>query len=440
MSFPILGSPKPQFLDTSGDPYDAGTLSVLEPTDDTNKAYYPTADDADADTNSASGDLTLDSRGGPTNGLYGIDDQKYKLVLKDSDGTTIWTEDDIRLPTRLPTLYGKTAQTLTDAGAVTVTESTTFVVTTTASALTLVDGEENQHKFIVMSTDGGAATLTPSNLGNGTTIIFNNVGDSADLVFVNSAWHFMGGSATVTGYGPETAVTFTSTDATPDVNASTTFVTAGTTAITDFDLGVVGQTIKIIADSIIKITDGSPINLNGATDFNMIVGDTLTLHMFVDQVWQEVGRKKEAAYTKFKTADEAATNDDTLSDDTHLLNWNLAANTRYKLTGHLKVNPGTSSTPDIKLLFTTDNAFVESYMMVHNISDGAIVVGDSVVITAEITTAMIGNATHSITLAGHVLTHATSICNVDFQWAQGTSDAQPTTIENGSWISFDPLT
>ena len=89
------------------------------------------------------------------------------------------------------------AQDLTDAGAVDLTTLTTHVTTTTASALTLADGAEDQIKFIVMVADAGDATLTPSNLGNGTTITFYDVGDSAFLLFTNGAWHFMGGTATL---------------------------------------------------------------------------------------------------------------------------------------------------------------------------------------------------------------------------------------------------
>ena len=290
MSFPILGLPLPTFLDSSGNPLTSGTLSVLEPTDDTNKAYYPSADDADAGTNPASGDITLNARGEPGNALFGIDDQKYKLVLKDSIAATIWTVDDIRLPVRLPTLYGKTAQTLTDAGAVTLTESTTFIVTTGAAAITLADGVENQHKLIVMKTDAGVATLTPTNLSNGTTIVFDDVGDSADLWFVDGSWNFLGGSAFVTGYSADTAITFISTDATPTVAGGETFITAGTTAITDFDDGVVGQTIKILAASDLVITHGTPIQLRHNINFDINSGETLTLHMFNDQVWEEVAR------------------------------------------------------------------------------------------------------------------------------------------------------
>ena len=246
MSFPILGSPQPQFIDSSGSPYASGTLSVLEPTNDTNKTYYPTADDADAGTNGASGDITLDARGAPTTGIYGIDDQKYKLVLRDVNAATIWSEDDIRLPTRLPTLYGKTAQTLTDAGAVTLTESATFLVTTGAAAITLADGVENQEKFIVMITDGGEATLTPANFSNGTTVVFNDVGDSAHLVFINGAWNWLGGTATGSGLSvPDTAASATN----PSVMSSGTasFDMSSLTTIAANDL--VGADGTIINDA-----------------------------------------------------------------------------------------------------------------------------------------------------------------------------------------------
>ena len=97
MAFAILGTPKPQFFDSSGSPLAAGTLSILEPADDTNKTYYPTYDDAEAGTNGAATTLTLNSRGEPTNGLWGLDLEDYKVLLKDSAGATIWTVDDINM-------------------------------------------------------------------------------------------------------------------------------------------------------------------------------------------------------------------------------------------------------------------------------------------------------------------------------------------------------
>ena len=84
--------------------------------------------------------------------------------------------------------------------------------------------------------------------------------------------------------------TLTSGEATPTVANGRVFKTAGTTAITDFDDGIVGQTIQILATASITITDGSPIILNGSADYDMTDTDTLTLTMYNDQVWSEDAR------------------------------------------------------------------------------------------------------------------------------------------------------
>jgi hypothetical protein len=94
-------------------------------------------------------------------------------------------------------MFGGTPQVLTGAGAVDTTSAVTHIVTTAADALTLADGISGQIKWLVMITDGGDGTLTPTNLGNGTTITFDDVGDSALLLFTNDAWHFCGGTATL---------------------------------------------------------------------------------------------------------------------------------------------------------------------------------------------------------------------------------------------------
>jgi hypothetical protein len=114
MPFPILGTPKPAFFDSSGSPLVSGTLAILDPADDTNKASYPTYDDAVLLQNANSNPITLDSRGEPDGvELWGLDGQDYKLTLKDSAGATIWTADDIRLPI----VHGDSVQTLAEANA-----------------------------------------------------------------------------------------------------------------------------------------------------------------------------------------------------------------------------------------------------------------------------------------------------------------------------------
>jgi len=95
-----------------------------------------------------------------------------------------------------PTFHADMPQTLTGAGEVNITTSITHLVTTGADALTLPDGAEGQIKHIVMKTHGGDGTLTPAHYANGTTLTFDNVGDSVMLLFTNGAWHWMGGRAT----------------------------------------------------------------------------------------------------------------------------------------------------------------------------------------------------------------------------------------------------
>lgn len=86
-------------------------------------------------------------------------------------------------------------QSLSGAGAVDTTSLVTQVTTTAANALTLADGTQGQIKIITMITDGGDGTLTPTNRAGYATITFNDVGDTATLLFANGKW------AIVSNYG-----------------------------------------------------------------------------------------------------------------------------------------------------------------------------------------------------------------------------------------------
>jgi hypothetical protein len=74
-------------------------------------------------------------------------------------------------------------QALSGAGAVNLTTLITQVTTTSAQALTLANGTNGQIKIISMVADGGDGTLTPATFVNGTTITFNDVGDSVQLLY-----------------------------------------------------------------------------------------------------------------------------------------------------------------------------------------------------------------------------------------------------------------
>jgi len=140
LAYPILGTPSPAFFDSSGSPLASGTITTLDPADgSTVKASYPTADDADASTNGTSGDITLDASGRPTSTQYwGRDNEDYKVVIKDSSGSTILTMDDIRVPAHTR----RAAVTFPDSDATpTIAESSFFI---TADGTTITDLDDGQ--------------------------------------------------------------------------------------------------------------------------------------------------------------------------------------------------------------------------------------------------------------------------------------------------------
>ena len=198
MAYPILGTPIPQFTDSAGAPLASGTITTQDPDDDSVKASYPTAADADASTNGTSGDITLDSRGEPTSTQYwGKDGEDYKVIIKDSAGSTVYTLTEIRTP----------------------------------------------------------------------------------------------------GHERRPTVVFTSADDTPTVAESNHFQTNDGTTLTDFDNGQIGDVITIQnSGTACSVThNGAILILAGAKDFNMVGSDTLTLGMFSDQVWHEIGRSRNRA-------------------------------------------------------------------------------------------------------------------------------------------------
>jgi hypothetical protein len=89
-----------------------------------------------------------------------------------------------------------TVQALSGPGAVNITAlATAFTSTGTGDALTLADGVAGQLKMIVYVAEAAGADtgiLTPTNLGAGTTITFNNVGDSVTLQFIGADWWVIG--------------------------------------------------------------------------------------------------------------------------------------------------------------------------------------------------------------------------------------------------------
>lgn len=210
------------------------------------------------------------------------------------------------------------------------------------------------------------------------------------------------------------------------------------TAGSNFPLVIVNT-----GSGIVTVDGNASETINGSTTITLNADEALVITCNATK-W--IGFVVNAAFAdpnsitvKTKSADESATSDTDFSDDTHMLDYLLEANTLYRVSGFLKVNTGGSATPDIKMQFVTDNAFVEEFCKYHSITTNSNISGISKALTAITTIQVFSGQQSGITIEGFVLTHATLASNVDFQWAQAISDSTPTVIEKGSFIAFQKI-
>ena len=91
-----------------------------------------------------------------------------------------------------------TVQLLAAGGIVNITNTVTQLsIGATNADLTIPAGGTNQLKVITMiSATGGAYKLT-GNIAGSANVIFNQVGDSATMLYTNNKWHVIGGTADV---------------------------------------------------------------------------------------------------------------------------------------------------------------------------------------------------------------------------------------------------
>ena len=111
-------------------------------------------------------------------------DRTVTLPLLTGNDEFVFKDHAVTLDNKtLGTTFG-TVQALSGAGAVDITSFITQVTTTGSNqALTLANGANGQLKIVTMVADGGDGVLTPTTFANGSTITFNDVGDSVLLVY-----------------------------------------------------------------------------------------------------------------------------------------------------------------------------------------------------------------------------------------------------------------
>lgn len=137
------------------------------------------------------------------------------------------------------------------------------------------DGGDNDYQIITAGTeteDGGAYLDIPSSS-------------------VQARGLFTSGHRSPKQWGDASEVlAFTDTDATPSVVKGDYYTTTGTTTITDFIDGRVGQTIHVQATDAITIQNNASIVLRGGVDHTLSDGDVLVLTQYEPDVWTEETR------------------------------------------------------------------------------------------------------------------------------------------------------
>jgi hypothetical protein len=93
-------------------------------------------------------------------------------------------------------VYMASSEDVADAAAMDLTKAVSYFTTGGAETATLAAGVEGQVKYLAMVGDSGDMVVTVTNAGwkaSGTgTITFDDIGDSATLLYTNSKWYAVG--------------------------------------------------------------------------------------------------------------------------------------------------------------------------------------------------------------------------------------------------------
>lgn len=134
-----------------------------------------------------------------------------------------------------------------------------------------------------------------------------------------------------------------------------------------------------------------------------------------------------------KTADEDVTSSTTLQDDDELV-LALTANTTYKLEGKLLHKSG-STTPDIKVAFTFPAGCTVEIFGIGAPAGGTANRTSRYTISGTSRNWASSTGTGAVFLSGTIVVGGTA-GSLQLQWAQNTSDANFTRVEDGSYLEL----
>lgn len=134
-----------------------------------------------------------------------------------------------------------------------------------------------------------------------------------------------------------------------------------------------------------------------------------------------------------KPADTARASNNTLTDDPDLSGFSLEADAFYAIEGFLEFEAD-SAVPNVQWSFS-ETEISQNSSYVYQLFDTANTDGRQT-ITSTVQETLGAAAPVSVLIKGFVYTNETTAPTISFQWAQDTSDADNTTLKQGSWLRF----
>lgn len=192
MAYPLI-PPKSQWVDANGNPMVGGKLEFRDPSTDALKNTYPTADDADAQTNPNDNPVILDSRGEAA--IFLEDGATYKVTMYDASDVQKWTVDDVAVASS----PGASQVTITDSGGYYVASNVEAALqelgaSTGAAIIGIADGGGYYSSTDV---EGALQELGPLTAASTGDVIFGTVGTSTSTTsttFGDVVWTIDGSS------------------------------------------------------------------------------------------------------------------------------------------------------------------------------------------------------------------------------------------------------
>lgn len=94
--------------------------------------------------------------------------------------------------------FESTVQLLSSPGIIDLTKQVTHLsVDASGGTITIPPGTTNQQKIICLISSAGGTYTMNSNVAGNANVIFDVVGDTATMLYTNSKWFFIGGTANV---------------------------------------------------------------------------------------------------------------------------------------------------------------------------------------------------------------------------------------------------